>query len=299
MKILVLGGNGMLGHRAAMLLSERHDVVCTLRCADELASRAAPRTRFVTGVSAEDLDGLVGVMRQAHPDAVVNCIGIVKQRTEAHESVPSIRTNALFPHEVAKLCSLAGSRFVHVSTDCVFSGSRGGYTEADLPDANDLYGRTKLLGEVSDVPGAVTVRTSMVGWEIRQPMGLLEWFAGCRGTRCAGLTRAIFSGLATSDLVDVIEKLCTTWRDVDGLWHVSTDPISKYDLLTALDAELAWGTDVSPKDEPAIDRSLDSTRFRGKTGWEPRPWAETVVRLAAELPGYEGLRGRGRGHGAV
>jgi dTDP-4-dehydrorhamnose reductase len=288
-KILILGANGMLGHRAAKLLSEHHDVVGTVRHADDLLQTFVPRARFVTDVSVEAPESVAEVIGREHPDAVVNCIGIVKQKPEAHQSTPSIRANALFPHEVAALCTDAGARFVHVSTDCVFTGSRGAYTEADTPDATDLYGRSKLLGEVTDVPGAVTVRTSIVGWEIRQPTGLLEWFAGRRGTQVAGFTKAIFSGLATSDLVDVIGRLCTEWHDVDGLWHVSTDPISKYDLLTALDAALGWGTEIVPQDEPAIDRSLDSTRFRNKTGWTPRPWSDAVSRLASERVMYEGL----------
>lgn len=290
MKILVLGANGMLGHRAAALLSESHDVVGTLRGPDPLAREFAPRARFVTGVSADDTDALVRVVAEVGPDVVVNCIGIVKQRADAHEAVPSIRVNSLFPHQVAAICAAAGIRFVHLSTDCVFSGARGGYTEDDIPDAVDVYGRSKLLGEVIGVPGAVTVRTSMIGWEIRTPTGLLEWFASRRGLQCDGYTRAVFSGLATSDLVDVIEGLCTRWRDVDGLWQVSTDPISKFDLLTALKTGLGWDIAITPRDEPAIDRSLDSSRFRHRTGWEPRPWADAIARLADERRHYEDLR---------
>jgi dTDP-4-dehydrorhamnose reductase len=290
MRILVLGGNGMLGHRAAALLSERHDVVCTLRRPDPLAAEFAPRARFVTGVTVEDSESVNAAMQDVRPEAVVNCIGIVKQRAEADESLASIRTNALFPHELAALCSAAGSRLVHMSTDCVFTGMKGGYTEDDVPDATDLYGRTKLLGEVADAPGAVTVRTSIVGWEIHRPTGLLEWFAGQRGSECVGFTKAVFSGLATSDLVDVIERLCTEWNGVDGLWHVSTDPISKYDLLTSLRSELDWDIEITPQDEPAIDRSLDSARFRKQTGWQPRPWAETLARLATERAAYDDLR---------
>ena len=289
MKILVLGGNGMLGHRAARLLSDRHEVVSTLRCPDSVAAAFAPRARFVTGVSAEAPASIVDVMSRERPDAVVNCIGIVKQRDESHESLPSIRVNALLPHELASLCSVAGARFVHVSTDCVFTGTRGLYTEDDAPDATDLYGRTKQLGEVADVSGAVTVRTSLVGWEIGRQSGVLEWFAARRGSSCPGYTRAVFSGLASSDLVDVIEQLCTTWSDVDGLWHVSTEPISKYDLLTALRGELDWDVDIQPADEPVIDRSLDSTRFRARTGWTPRPWSEAATQLASERAAYEGL----------
>jgi dTDP-4-dehydrorhamnose reductase len=287
MRILVLGGNGMLGHRAVAMLSERHEVAATLRCPDARAVSMAPAARFITGVAAESSDRLVEVMRDVRPDAVVNCIGIVKQRAEGHEAIPSIRANALFPHEMASLCAMAGARFVHVSTDCVFTGSHGGYKESDAPDATDLYGRTKLLGEVEGVPGAVTVRTSLVGWEIGRATGVLEWFATQRGSKCPGYTRAIFSGLASSDLVEVIERLCTTWTDIDGLWHVSTDPISKFDLLTALKGELDWDIDITPVDDPVIDRSLDSTRFRARTGWTPRGWGDAAARLAAERHGYE------------
>ena len=292
MKILVLGANGMLGHRAALLLSESHDVVGTVRARDVVAEGFAPKARYVTGVSVEDFSTVAKVVDDFRPDAVINCIGIVKQKPEAHEAVPSILANSLFPHQVAALCAQSRARFVHVSTDCVFTGERGGYTEADAPDAPDLYGRSKLLGEVTDVPGTVTVRTSIVGWEIRQPTGVLEWFAGCRGAECAGYTKAVFSGLATSDLVDAIERLCSEWRDVDGLWHVSSEPISKYDLLTSLRDALEWDIEIVPTDEPAIDRSLDSTRFRQRTGWAPRSWAETVARLAAERTDYEAFSDR-------
>lgn len=289
MKILVLGANGMLGHRAAALLSERHDVVGTVRRADTRAQRFASRARFVTGVSVEDFATVAEVFEHERPDAVINCIGIVKQKAESHEAVPSIRANSLFPHQVAELCEAAGARFVHVSTDCVFTGSRGGYAESDVPDAPDLYGRSKLLGEVVDSPGAVTVRTSIVGWELSNPTGVLEWFAGRRGKTCAGYTKAVFSGLATTDLVGVFESLCTEWRELDGLWHVSADPISKYELLTGLDEQLGWGTQIVPQDEPVIDRSLDSSRFRLRTGWTPRPWAGAVARLATERTEYESL----------
>jgi len=287
MKILILGANGMLGHRAAMLLSQRHEVTGTLRFPDPLVATFAPAVRFVSGVSAEDIGTVATVMDDVRPDAVINCIGIVKQRAEAHDAVPSILTNSLFPHQVAELCSARDIRFVHVSTDCVFTGSRGMYVESDAPDAPDLYGRSKLLGEVSDLPGAVTARTSIVGWDMRPTTGLLEWFATQRGGHCSGFTKAVFSGLSTSDLVEVFEGLCTKWRDLDGLWHVSTEPISKYDLLVALDRELGWGTTITPDDSLVIDRSLDSTRFRAKTGWAPRPWAETAKRLAAERATYE------------
>jgi dTDP-4-dehydrorhamnose reductase len=277
----------MLGHRATALLSERHDVIGTLRSPDPLLARFAPRAQLVTGISVEAPETVAALIDDLRPDAVINCIGIVKQKAEAHEAVPSIRTNSLFPHQVAEMCEASGARFVHVSTDCVFTGAKGRYLESDTPDAPDLYGRSKLLGEVTDVPGAITVRTSIVGWELSHPTGVLEWFAGVRGGTCDGYTQAVFSGLATSDLVGVFERLCSEWRDLDGLWHVSTEPMSKYDLLTTLRDALGWRVEIDPKGEPVIDRSLDSTRFRERTGWQPRPWAESVERLASERGSYE------------
>lgn len=289
MRILILGGNGLLGHRAARLLPERHEVVATVRRPDPVAERIAPGARFVAGVFAEDPESVSAAIEGFRPDAVVNCVGIVKQRPAGHEAIPSITVNALFPHQVAEICSQAGVRLVHISTDCVFSGKRGLYTEEDFPDADDLYGRTKFLGEIEDVAGAVTVRTSLIGWEIANRFGVLEWFARQRGGACEGYTRAMFSGLASSDLVDVVERFCTDWADMDGLWQVSNDVISKYDLIAKVNGATGWGVDITPSDELVIDRSLDSTRFRRHTGWEPRSWDEIAERLAAERPAYEEL----------
>jgi dTDP-4-dehydrorhamnose reductase len=291
-RILVLGGNGMLGHRATAVLSARHDVTATVRKPDPAAEAFAPTARFVSGVSAEDLASVAAVISETRPDAVLDCIGIVKQRAEAHDAIASVQVNSLFPHQAAKLATDAGARFVHVSTDCVFTGACGGYTEGDVPDAFDLYGRSKLLGEVVDVAGAVTVRTSIVGWEIENPTGVLEWFAARRGGRCDGYTHAVFSGLSTTDLVAVMERLCTEWTDVDGLWHVSNEPVDKFELLTLVRDACGWDIEIDPADEPVIDRSLDSTRFRDRTGWRPREWAETAAALAAERGAYEALRDR-------
>lgn len=287
MKILVLGGNGMLGHRVALQLSQSHDVTATVRVSDERLAAMVPDAAQRAGVSADDFATVRQTIEDVRADAVVNCIGIVKQRDEAKAAVPSIAVNSLFPQLLAQLCSEMGIRMVHLSTDCVFTGTRGMYREDDVPDADDLYGRTKLLGEVGG-EGVVTVRTSMVGWEIGRPHGLLEWFAAQRGGRCNGYRRGVFSGLSTAALADVIERLLTEWAELQGMWHVSVAPIDKYALLTMVRDALGWDVTIDPVDEPAIDRSLDSSRFRDVTGWEPPSWDEMVARLAAERPRYEG-----------
>ena len=212
---------------------------------------------------------------------MINAVGIVKQRADAKAAIPSIAVNSLWPHVLADACERGGARMVHVSTDCVFSGSRGGYVETDVPDAFDLYGRSKLLGEVTDRENTVTLRTSIIGWQLGEPTGLVGWFAAHRDEQLKGFTKAVFSGLTTRALTDVIRDVVMPDPSLNGLWHVSAAPIDKYALLTKLAEKLGWDLDITPSDELVIDRSLDSARFRERTGWAPPSWDEMLAGLAA------------------
>ena len=242
------------------------------------------------GVDALDLDSVARAMDQTKPDAVVNCIGIVKQRDEAKAAIPSIRVNALFPHQLADLCQAQGARLIHLSTDCVFSGNRGHYTEDDLPDPVDLYGRTKLLGEL-DRPGCLTLRTSIVGWELKHRAGLLEWFASQRGQTIKGYRNAIYSGVSTVVLARLIGDLLENHPALSGIYHVASQPIAKYDLLVRLRDALGWyDITIKPDDAFQCDRSLVGARFEAATSWQAPDWDEMIAGLAAEWPTYEGWR---------
>lgn len=283
MRILILGGDGMLGHRLLASWRDRHDVRVTLR-QDISAYREFglfDADNAYTGVDARSLDRLAEVVAGARPDAVVNAVGIVKQREDANAAIPSIEINALLPHRLAALCRAAGARLVHISTDCVFSGRKGGYTEDDAPDAEDLYGRTKLLGEVAQ-PNTITLRTSMIGTQIVRKTGLVEWFLAQRG-RIRGYRRAIFSGFTTAELARVIELVLTRLPVASGVYHVSSNAISKHDLLGLLNERLGLGIDIAPDDEFVCDRSLDSTRFRRLSGYRPPDWPAMVDELAREI----------------
>jgi dTDP-4-dehydrorhamnose reductase len=185
------------------------------------------------------------------------------------------------PHRLAVLARVAGARLIHLSTDCVFSGRRGNYREDDPADAEDLYGRTKLLGEVSEEP-CLTLRTSIIGPELSRKSGLLEWFMAQRGGTVRGFTRAIFSGFTTAELSRVIERLLEE-PHASGLYHVSSAPISKYDLLVRINAALGIGVAIGADDSFACDRSLDSERFRSTFGYTPPAWDEMVTELAQEV----------------
>lgn len=242
------------------------------------------------GVDADDLDSIAKVIAEVQPQVVINCIGIVKQRDEAKAAIPSILINALFPHQLADLCEAIGIRLIHISTDCVFSGARGNYTESDLLDPVDLYGRSKLLGEL-DRPGCLTVRTSIIGWELKHFTGLLEWFAAQRGKTIQGYRGAIYTGVSTVVLAQLIGNLIEKQPDLSGLYHVASAPITKYDLLVRLRDALGWqDITIEPDDQFQCDRSQIGDRFAAATGWQAPDWDTIIAGLAAEWPTYAAWR---------
>ncbi|MGH9556269.1 MAG: dTDP-4-dehydrorhamnose reductase family protein, partial [Terriglobales bacterium] len=225
----------------------------------------------------------------ARPAVVINCIGIIKQLPEAQDPILSLTVNSLFPHRLQQLCRQMDARLLHFSTDCVFSGRRGNYTEDDVSDAEDLYGRTKFLGEL-DGPGSLTLRTSMIGRELRTRSGLVEWLLHNRRGKVRGFTRAIFSGLTTLALARIAAGVIERHPQLSGLYNLSSDPISKHDLLLLLREAYGLQVEIEPSPEPAIDRSLNSRRFREAAGFVPQPWPQMVAEMAHEPSPYESWR---------
>jgi dTDP-4-dehydrorhamnose reductase len=282
MKVMVLGASGMLGNAVFRLLADSSgiQVTGTMRSRALLPRlREDLRSKVLADVDVEQFDSLARAFAQVRPDAVVNCIGLVKQLADADDPLVALPINALLPHRLARLCDVAGARLVHVSTDCVFSGDRGMYVESDLPDARDLYGRSKLLGEV-DYPNAVTLRTSIVGHELASAHGLVGWFLAQQGT-VRGYTRAIFSGLPTVELATVIRDNVLGNPSLHGLYHVATAPIAKRDLLDLVAKQYGLSTLIEPDDRLKIDRSLNGSRFSRATGWTAPDWPELVRRMHA------------------
>ena len=279
-KVLVLGASGMLGNAVLRLFAQSagYEVMASARSTSAL--RLLPEElsdRVVCGVDVENIDTLTSLFAKIRPDVVINCIGLVKQLADADDPLAAIPINALMPHRLARLCDVAGARLVHMSTDCVFSGAKGMYIEADPSDAKDLYGRSKFLGEV-DFPHAITLRTSIIGHELSGAHSLVGWFLAQQGS-VKGFTRAIFSGLPTVELARVIRDHVLAHPELHGVYHVSAAPINKFDLLTLIAKAYDKTIDITPDDKMAIDRSLDSSRFREATGYQPQPWPELVRRM--------------------
>lgn len=280
MKILVLGASGMLGNAVFRTLSATSglSVVGTLR-SDNARRHFAPELQagLVSGVDVEREDGLIRVFTEAQPEVVVNCVGLIKQLGNAKDPIAAIPINAMLPHRLSLLCDLVKARLIHVSTDCVFTGDKGLYLESDTPDATDVYGRTKLLGEV-DAPHAVTLRTSIIGHELNSHFALVDWFLAQTGS-VRGFRRAVFSGLPTVELAEVIRNHVLPNPSLTGLYHVSVDPINKYDLLTLIADVYGKDISITPSDDLVIDRSLNSDRFRAATGFSPKPWRALIEKM--------------------
>jgi dTDP-4-dehydrorhamnose reductase len=283
-KILILGGDGMLGHQLLESWRERHDVRVTLR------QPLAAYTRFglftsgnsIDGVDATDTARVEAVVDRWRPEAVINCVGIVKQRSESKAAIPSIEINALLPHRLLGLCQAHGARLVHISTDCVFSGRTGNYRESDTPDPVDLYGRSKLLGEVEEAPG-LTLRTSIIGLELSRFTGLVEWFLAQRGI-IHGFRRAIYTGLTTQEIGRVIERVLVHHPRLYGVWQVASAPISKYDLLGRLSQRLErHDIEIVADDMFTCDRSLRADAFAAETGYAAPLWDLMLDELARDI----------------
>jgi dTDP-4-dehydrorhamnose reductase len=284
MRVLILGGDGMLGHRLLRQFAPRHETRVTLHQPLDAYRQFGlfDRGNAYDSVDVLDAARIIEIFSDFKPQAAINAAGIVKQRADMKDEVLSVEINGLFPHLLARVCRAHGTRLIHLSTDCVFSGKQGNYNENDRPDPEDVYGFSKLLGE-TDGRGALTLRTSMIGPELQRKTGLVEWFLAQKGKMVQGWRQAIFSGFTTAELARLIEKLIATHPDAHGLYHASSAPISKLDLLSALNHRLRLGTSIVPDDAFKCDRSLDSTRFRTAFGYVPPTWDSMLEELAAEL----------------
>ncbi len=277
MKVLVLGTSGMIGSTMFRVLSEKGkwEVFGSIRegSVDELFPPNI-RKRVVSGIDVLSEASLFKVLSLLRPDVVVNCAGLTKHKPEADDPLASVPINTLLPHRLARLCELMAARLVHVSTDCVFSGKKGMYVEDDLVDAQDVYGRSKALGEVT-YPHTITLRTSTIGNELHTRYGLLQWFLSQQG-QCTGYSRAIFSGLPTVVFAQVVRDFVIPNLTLSGLYHVAAKPINKFELLKLIAHVYGKSIDIVADDKLVLDRSLDAKRFHAATGYVAPEWVNLI-----------------------
>lgn len=275
--VLVLGASGMLGNAVFRYFSS-HSAYRTYGTVRQHAAlrNFDPRLhpQLLCGVDVLNPDWLARAFDAAKPDVVVNCVGLIKQLETANDPLEALPINALLPHRIARMCSLVDARMIHVSTDCVFSGKQGDYRESDQPDAYDLYGRSKLLGEV-DYPHAVTLRTSIIGHEFGRASALIDWFLS-QTQSTKGFRKAVFSGLPTVELARVMKEFVLPHPELRGVYHVAAKPIAKFDLLTLVARQYGKTIEIVADDALMIDRSLNAERFHKATGYLAPEWPALI-----------------------
>lgn len=287
-RILILGAAGMLGHKLCQIYRQDYDVYYTARADFQIYQKYGifEKDKMTKDVDVLNFDKLICVFDQVKPEIVINCIGIIKQLKEAKDPIVSIKVNSLFPHQLANICKACGARMFHISTDCVFNGKKGMYTEADPSDAEDLYGRTKFIGEVNR-DGCLTIRTSIIGRELNTQSGLVEWFLGNKGKKVKGFKKAVYTGFTTIALAKIIKNIIDNFPNLSGLYQVSSEPIDKFSLLNIIKDKFKLDIEIEPETQTSIDRSLNSSLFRKITGFTPLSWDAMIEEMAHDKTPYD------------
>lgn len=285
-RILIIGASGMLGSSLHRYFSKQvaFDVLGTVRSpevAGSLSNMGFDNVQI--GIDVSNFDTVVESIKNFKPDYVINCVGLIKQIDKANSPISSIEINSLLPHQLAIACDNGAARLIHFSTDCVFSGSSGSYNEASLPTATDIYGRSKLLGEVDYGPH-LTLRTSIIGHEMQSAVSLVDWFLNQSGP-IKGFQKAVFSGLPTVFVAEFLKDFILG-KKISGLYHLSVEPIDKCSLLQLVKQMYNLPVNIIPDDKLVIDRSLNSHKLRELTGFTPPSWPELVKKMRKEYLEY-------------
>ncbi len=278
----------MLGHKLVQVWQNRFDVWATVRNNFQYYERYKiyKRDRTFENINIQNIGSVKEIIKKIEPNVVVNAVGIIKQVPLAKNIIDTLSVNSIFPHQLGELAEEFQFRLINISTDCVFSGEKGNYTESDLADAHDLYGKSKYLGEVS-AGNCLTLRTSIIGRELETAHSLVEWFLSNRGKSVKGFVKAVYTGFPTVVVADILSNLIENHPNLCGLYHVSSEPISKFNLLTLINEAYRAEIEIEPFEDFVIDRSLNSNKFREATGFEPTNWNEMIERMAADNAIYQ------------
>lgn len=278
-KIIVFGASGMLGNSILRCFHESGiDVFGTLR--DEEKKRLLPdsvQDRLISNISADDLNSFETIVKEIKPSHVINCIGVIKQNNTAQDPIKTIFINSILPHQLYQICKNNNVKLIHMSTDCVFSGKKGNYSEDDISDCYDLYGKSKFLGEIN-CDDALTIRTSIIGHELNSNLSLIDWFLNQQG-HVKGYKKAIFSGMPTIEIAKILRDFVIPNFYLTGIAHLAAKPINKYELLKLVAKTYKKNIKLIEDNTIIIDRSLNGSYFERHTGYKPKPWRELIENM--------------------
>ena len=279
MKLIIFGCNGLIGNTLTkyFLSKGNHETLGIVRNYEKISyfkPKLHPNFLIINNIF--DFNKLENEIRNFGPDVVINCLGLTNKLKVRNVDIVEkyIQINSLFPHQLYKICANHGIRLIQLSTDCVFSGKKGFYNESDNPDPVDIYGKSKLLGELN-YHNSLTIRKSVIGHEFFSKNGLLEWFLN-KNENVEGYRNAIFSGLTCLELADIINLYILPRRDLKGILHISGQPVSKHDLLKQIAREYNKNIKIIPNDTIKIDRSMDASNFNKLSGYKPKLWSDLI-----------------------
>ncbi len=285
MKILVFGASGMIGHQMWYKLNKEFPghVYGTVRQSLNHYEqfKIFDSKYLIPNLDATDFAKVLQVLDQVKPDVVLNCIGITLRKPEAKNLELCTEVNSLFPQRLDKWAAQHQKRLIHFSTDCVFAGSDGMYSETSIPDAQDIYGKTKFLGEVSG-SHSLTLRCPIIGREIEGKTELVEWFLKQKNNKIKGYANAIYSGITSAEMARQIILIIRKFSNLTGLYQISAAPISKYELLQLLNQISGLGVTIDKDEGYSTNKSLDSKKYRQVTGYVPPLWSAMLTEMMEE-----------------
>lgn len=272
MKILILGGNGLLGNALLNILSKNYEVIATTR--NKLYKDIK---NFIYVDDLTRLDFLDKLIIDVDPDIIINALSVRDVGNKKLYQLKLIFT--VIPHHISSFCRRLNKRFIQISTDGVFSGKTGNYKEEDIPDPIDSYGICKFLGEPNQ-KNTTVIRTSMIGHSFNNDYGLLDWFI--KQNECTLYKNAVFSGLPVYEIARIISQYFIENKNLDGIYHLASEPISKLNLLTLVNNVYNLNIIIHEDDSFYMDRSLDSSKFQNKTGYRVLSWDDMITQMKEE-----------------
>lgn len=291
MRVLILGVSGLIGHKLLQELSTCCEVFGTLH---------KPKNRYgnlpmfsgqnvIANIDISDFEILKGVLYTSNPDCILNCVGITKRKTELNDISKALIVNSLFPHQLANWARINHKRVIHFSTDCVFDGKIGSYNEKSLTNAEDIYGRTKALGEIY-YKHTLTIRSSFIGQELFGKTELLEWFLAQEGKQIRGYTDTFYSGVSTLFMARTIKNLILKFPNLSGIYNLAIDnPISKYELLCLAKEAFNLNIDIVPETGHVHSPTLNASKLKRKTKLIVPEWNEMMNEMSLQKEFYVNL----------
>lgn len=292
MRILILGGNGMIGHKIYQIISKNHqDTWVTLRNSlnSYSYSEIYNSTKVVDNIDLVNFKLLLNQLNLINPDVIINACGITIRRGIDALKSNSIILNSALPHFLNEWVVANNKRLIHFSTDCVFTGAKGDYLDNDNKDAYDLYGSTKSMGEVIDSKYAITLRGSMIGSELENKTELFEWFLKQKNKTIKGFNKVIYSGITTTKMAEIVIKLIDQHPNLSGIYNISSKPILKFDLLKLWNDFFDINANIEIDNSYISNKNLISDNFYRKISVEQPNWVELSSQLKIDNLLYNNL----------